>query len=87
MGAKRNQVVKAFGVVLREARLESRMTQEQLAAASGTLQHYVSMIETATHQPSIDVLMRLERALELPPGELIRRTDAWLKSDNAFKRR
>lgn len=74
MAVLRKRVGVAFGVVLREARLHCGMTQEELAERANCVPHYVSGIENGHRQPSVGFVVAFEEALELAPGELIRRT-------------
>jgi transcriptional regulator with XRE-family HTH domain len=74
MTVKRSRVGKAFGVVLRRAREDAGVTQEQLAAKASYGANYISMLERAARQPTISAVLALENGLGLDPGELVRRT-------------
>jgi transcriptional regulator with XRE-family HTH domain len=65
----------AFGRTLRAARRERRLTQERLAFASGYHPVYVSQLERGEKSPSLGAIFRLCRALDLPPSELLRRSE------------
>jgi transcriptional regulator with XRE-family HTH domain len=55
----------AYGEDIREARLLRGMTQEQLAAAVGLGQPYVSKIELGARKPSLRLKIRIARAVGL----------------------
>jgi transcriptional regulator with XRE-family HTH domain len=61
-----------FGRRLRELRLKRRMTQEDLARAAGTAGPYVSDMERGLKVPSLTTILRLARALQCKPTELVR---------------
>lgn len=67
-------VALTFGTILRERRTARAMTQEQLAEAAGIHPKYVGMLERGLRQPTLDVLLRLAQALDLPPGEFVTET-------------
>lgn len=79
MGArKKTPLGRAFGRVLQAARADARLTQEELAAAIDYSRVQVAFFETGISTPSLEALICLEKALELPAGELLRRTVASL---------
>jgi transcriptional regulator with XRE-family HTH domain len=49
------------------------MTQEEVAHRSGVHSTEVSRIETGMRDPRVSTVERLADALEVPPGELLRR--------------
>ena len=63
-----------IGRRLREGRAELGRTLAQVAADAGVTAGYVSSIETGASLPSLTVLARLTRALELPLADLLRGT-------------
>jgi transcriptional regulator with XRE-family HTH domain len=74
------QVSKAFGKVLSDARKHANTTQQALAERAGIDPVFVSFLENGHRQPSLTVLLSLERALGLPDGELLTRTARALRS-------
>lgn len=66
-------------MVLRAARIEVGLTQEQLAELADFKPSYISMLETADRQPTITAIVAFEQAINLEPGELTRRTVAAMK--------
>jgi len=60
-----------FGPLLKQARLRADMTQEDLAAQARLTREYVSLLERGKRTPTIDVFIRLVRAVGLSPAEVI----------------
>jgi transcriptional regulator with XRE-family HTH domain len=65
----------SFGRVLRELRLERRLSQEALSFACGRHRTYVSLLERGRNGPSLETVWRLAEALEISPSELVRRVE------------
>ena len=60
----------ALGRRLQELRRNAKLTQERLARKAGIEYKYLADIEHARKSPSLDVLERLMRALDIEPCEL-----------------
>ena len=58
--------MKDYRQVIREKRIERGMNQAQLAKAAGISQPYVNEIELGQKNPTVDVLIRICRALDIP---------------------
>ncbi|MFG3232494.1 helix-turn-helix domain-containing protein [Streptomyces antibioticus] len=65
MGSERQDRMKALGARLRGLRTEAGLTGAVLAQRAGVGQPTVSKVETGRMVPSVDVLGRLSRALDL----------------------
>lgn len=65
----------AFGRVLRAARKEAKMSQEQLALAAGVERNFVSLIERGINQPTIRSVFKLADALRMSPARLVELTE------------
>jgi len=75
-----------IGRAIRRARRRLGLTLEQLAARCGCAKSYLSAIETGRRgAPSEALLGRLESALFIPPGELVRLA-AWARVPEAVRR-
>ena len=61
-----------LGTNLREARERLGLTQEQVAERSGVHATEVSRIEGGKRDPQVSTVIRLAKALEVEPGELLR---------------
>jgi transcriptional regulator with XRE-family HTH domain len=60
----------AIGARLRYIRQEKDMTLDELATAASIDKGFLSRLERGTKQPSIDTVLRLSAALEVPIGQL-----------------
>lgn len=60
-----------FGRRLRELRLARNWTQEQLAEAAGITSTYTSDLERGEKVPSLTIVLRLARALDIAVSELL----------------
>lgn len=65
------QVARALGVRVSLLRLSRKLSQEQLAHAAGLSRGYVQKIEHARACPTLDVLLRIARALGVTVVELL----------------
>lgn len=64
-------VASAFGAVLKALRIEKGLTQEQLGMEAGLQRQYISMLELGTRAPSLAVVLRIAKGLNLEPGTLV----------------
>jgi transcriptional regulator with XRE-family HTH domain len=66
MRPSRNQkLIDALAIEIKTRRLELEFSQEELAHRCDLDRPYISLIEIGRKQPTISVLLRLARALEL----------------------
>ncbi len=66
------QIIKTyFADVLREYRLKSGMTQEQLAGLTDVSKGFIGMMETGERWPNVDMMIRLAEAMRIRPGEML----------------
>lgn len=56
---------------IRELRESAGISQQQLAAATGMTQGYISQLESGSRQPSIGTLRQLSRALGCKQSKLL----------------
>lgn len=68
------QVSKVFGRILAEARRGNGVTQQTLAEGAGVDPVFISFLENGHRQPTLTVLLAIEKTLNLPDGELTART-------------
>jgi transcriptional regulator with XRE-family HTH domain len=59
------QPLYGLGEALRDIRTQRGMTQEQLASELGVRQSTISMIEIGENSPSVELLIRIARALNV----------------------
>ena len=64
-----------FGKELKKLRLKAGLTQEEVAASAGVTREYVSMLEAGKNSPTIEVFMRLCRAVRVSPEDVVARLD------------
>lgn len=66
-----SEFVRTFGGFVKKARLEAKMTQEELAEQSGVDRSHISDIERGINAPSLVVLFKLARGLQTDPTKLL----------------
>lgn len=64
-----------IGDELKKARAHMCLSQEQLAEKAGVHRTYISLLERNLKSPTLDVLLRICKALEIRPSELLRRLE------------
>ncbi len=64
-----------LGEEIRKARLSAGFTQEKLAHVAGVSRNYVSLLELNEKSPTVDVLLRICRAMGISAGEMIKRVE------------
>jgi transcriptional regulator with XRE-family HTH domain len=72
-------VARAFGSILRAARMEAGITQEVLAERADCDRTYPSLLERGLRQPTIGIVIDIASALHLQPGALVDMTMARLR--------
>ena len=60
-----------FGHELKRLRIQAELSQEKVAARARVSREYVSMLESGKNVPTIDVFIRLCRAVGASPAEVI----------------
>ncbi len=68
---RKNMISRQFGEVLRQYRLARGWCQSVLSSKSKVDRTYISQIECGVHSPTITVLCRLSRALQVAPSVLV----------------
>ena len=58
---------------LRQARHDKKLTQEELAGRAGLSMRYIGAIERGDVSASVTVLGQIADALEIEPGELLKK--------------
>lgn len=61
----------AFGARVRELRTERGWSQEDFAHRANLDRTYVSGIERGTRNPTLDIIQKLARALDVPAADLL----------------
>ena len=70
----RSGVEKAFGDVMRTIREELGMSQMQFHSRTGLDRTFISDLERGVQCPSLRTIYRIAAGLNMPPGNLVRRT-------------
>jgi transcriptional regulator with XRE-family HTH domain len=61
----------AFGKRVREIRLKRKLSQEKLAELADLHRNYVGVLERGLQNPSLLIIVKLARALDVKPAKLI----------------
>lgn len=69
--ARDEALIKAFAIVLRQARLRCEMTQEEAARLAGIDRTFLALLESSRRQPTLSVISALEIAVREVPGGLV----------------
>ena len=64
-----------LGNELRKARLAAGLTQEELAFKADISRNYVSLLELGEKSPTVQVFMRICKALGVKPSRIIARVE------------
>ena len=70
MPAGRDPQLVAFATVIRKARRDRNLSQEQLAELAGLHPTQVSFVERALRDVKITTMLKLVRALDMTPGQV-----------------
>lgn len=62
-----------FSVNMKNARIKKGISQEELAFSSGLHRTYISDVERATRNVSIDNIEKIALALNITPSELLKK--------------
>lgn len=66
---------RAFGLWVRELRHRRGLTQATVAQEAAISVTYLSEMESGHHNPTLAVILRLARALDVKPSQLVSRLD------------
>ena len=72
--------VVAFGKVLRTLRKRANLTQEQLALNADIQRNFVSLMERGINQPTVRMLFKLGKVLDMPPSAILSMVEKELQS-------
>lgn len=71
----------AFGKALKEQRLKRGKTQESLAFDTNLARNYISLLELGQRSPTLDTIMAISKALQIPSSELLAHVEEILATD------
>lgn len=69
---------KAIGVVVRELRDQTGLSQERLSADCGFDRTYISRVERGIINPTVSRLWKIADALETPLSQIATRMELWI---------
>lgn len=67
-----------FGVVLKRAREDQHITQEDLAFKAHLDRTYISMLERGIRKPSLEAVISIAAALDISAPDLVRQVESML---------
>lgn len=65
----------AFGVVLRNLRTNSGLSQEELALESGLDRSFISLLERGLRQPTLKTILQLVDTMKIPLTDFAKQLD------------
>jgi len=74
--AESSTLLVGLGHAIREARANSRISQEELGLRTGVHRNYIGGIERGERNPSVTTIATLADALDLRLSELFARTES-----------
>ena len=75
MSKQKNQSAIIFGKTIKNLRLERELTQNNLADMINSERSHISDIERGIKSPSLAMIFRLAKALQIASGELVQLVD------------
>lgn len=60
-----------FGIIIKKIRTQKDLSQEKLAEKSGLDRTFISLIETGKRNPTLTTILKISRALNITPAELL----------------
>lgn len=68
--SRNDRLIRAFSTAIKSRRLEMKLTQEDLAGRIELDRPFITLMEAGVKQPTISVLWRIARGLDLTVSEL-----------------
>lgn len=84
--SRNDLLIRAFSAAIKSRRLEMKLTQEDLAGRIELDRPYITLLEAGVKQPTISVLWRIARGLDLTVSELAALVDKRLAALPSGKR-
>ena len=79
---REQEFLRAVGKRIRQFRKGRRLSQEELAFASGITQHYLSQVEQGKRNVSLITIRALANALEMPLSEFFSNIEQMTGADD-----
>jgi transcriptional regulator with XRE-family HTH domain len=67
----RQDITQALGKIIRQRRRAKKLSQEELAFASGLARNYISLVELGSSSPTVDSLTQIAIALDESASSLL----------------
>lgn len=64
-------IIETFGKILRELRLENKLSQEKLAELCDLDRTYISLLERGLRQPTLTTIFKLAKALNTSASDFV----------------
>lgn len=77
----------SLGEALRAARKQRGLSQEKLALDAGVERNYVSLLELGRNSPSLGMLFKLCKVLELQPSALLAQVEQQMRGGQKTRQR
>lgn len=61
----------SFGTAIRKAREQAGLSQNDLATATGLHRTHISLLERGRRHPQLETLVKLSRALDVTPAQML----------------
>lgn len=69
---KRQLMLLVFGDAVYRRRYQKGLTQQMLADRAGLHRSYIADIENGARNPSLQIIVQIAKALDVPPASLLR---------------
>jgi XRE family transcriptional regulator, regulator of sulfur utilization len=79
-------VARAFGAVVRSARIGAGIAQEELAHIADVERSHLGKIERGEHMPTLALTLKIAKALQVSAAELVFETECRLPAAYLSKR-
>lgn len=72
----------AFGIIMKQHRKELKLSQEEIADLSGLDRTFISLLERAQRQPSLNTIISIARSLQIEAHVLVKEVENMIMEDN-----
>ena len=79
----KTKLEKIFGQILRKLRIESKLTQSELAGRSDLDRTFISLLERGERQPTLSSIFKLAHALNVSPVTIIQKVERELNENSS----
>lgn len=72
----------AFGIIMKQHRKELKLSQEEIADLCGLDRTFISLLERAQRQPSLNTIIVIARSLQIEAHILVKEVENMIMEDN-----